>query len=161
MRLARDIPIADFKLIRFPEDFAKSTESNFSRVFRTRSRWESMRNSRLSPPGTDPLDGSIVLDGNCGRMHACMQEALQARNERIAFTQLSRVRRRVRVPGVTGIVFFENGRRRLLPLSRIRLSRLRISDDADVFAPRALTVLYSAISDLKGFTPRYIEPRSS
>lgn len=74
----------------FPEDFAKSTESNFSRVFKTRSPMGVNEEFSLSPFGTDPLDGSIVFDAEAPAVYICMRKALEARNERIAFTaQLS------------------------------------------------------------------------
>jgi len=74
----------------FPEDFAKSTKSNFSWVFRTRSRWESMRNFRYHH-----WHGSTRRINRTWRKlrpYICMQETLEARNEHIAFTQLSCVR---------------------------------------------------------------------
>lgn len=53
----------------FPEDFAKSTESNFSRVFKTRSPMGVNEEFSLSSLATDPLDGSIVYSTWRFRIH--------------------------------------------------------------------------------------------
>jgi len=75
----------------FPEDFAKSTESNFSRVFKTRSPMGVNEEFSLSSLATDPLDGSIVYSTWRFRIHIYiyiyiyMQKILETRNERISF----------------------------------------------------------------------------
>lgn len=86
------------------------------------------------------------------RPYVCMQEALEARNEHIAFMQLSRVRWWVRVPTWQALS-----------------SSKTVADDychyreSSFHGYGSLTCLpcawrYSVISDLKGFIPRYIEP---